>query len=149
MTRTIASIAALALVGTTATASAATQTYRGEIMGDDKALVQLKVEVGGKRRILTEFTVRKFPLECQEGTNARLQSAELAGRATISRKGRFRLEASNADQQLGIRGRLKRGNMKGRVNYSGLTEFADGMRECQAERLRWTATRQGGPRGPA
>jgi hypothetical protein len=145
MRRTFAGVAAaLALLGATATAAAATNTYDGEITDDAKATVELHVEVRGERRVVTEFVVKRFPLECEGGTVARLQRARLAGRARVSRKGRFELEASNADQRLGIRGQLDGAEMRGRVNYSGRTAFVDETLECQADGLRWTATRQGG-----
>lgn len=141
MRRTIAgAIAVAALVP--AAASAATQTYEGEIKGDAKAVVELEVETRGGRRAVTEFRVRRFPLECEGGTVARLDRARLAGTARVSGKGRFELEASDGSQRLQVHGRLARsGEASGTVKYSGLTEFADETRECRTDRLRWAASR--------
>ena len=144
MARTFASAAALALIwGTAAIASGGgSQTYRGEITGDPKAVVELEVESSRGRRVVTEFTARKFPLQCEGDTAARLQRARLSGRARVTRKGRFRLSASNAAQSLRVDGRfIGGGRASGRVRYSGQTEFADGVRECVAEGLHWVATR--------
>jgi hypothetical protein len=141
MRRTFAGVAALALFSATATAGAATSTYEGVIVDDAKATVEVEVEGVGDRRVVTGFIARKFPLECEGDTVARLQRARLAGRARVSRKGRFELTASNADQRLGIHGRLRGANITGRVSYSGRTEFADQTLACEADGLQWTATR--------
>ena len=65
MRRTFASATALVLFGMAATAGAATSTYKGEITGDEKAIVELEVEARDGRRVVTGFTARKFPLECE------------------------------------------------------------------------------------
>ena len=142
MKRTFASVAALALVGMTAAASGASQTYEGEIEGDARATVALDVEGRAGRRIVTEFTVRQFPLECEEATLARLDRARVAGRARVSRKGRFELAASNEHQRLEVRGRVQSGGeVSGKLSYEGRTEFSDRTLDCHAEDLAWTATR--------
>ena len=142
MRRTFAGATALVVFGVAATAGAATNTYRGEIVDDAKATVELKFEVRDGRRVLTDFSVRKFPLECEGDTAARLDRARLAGRARVSGKGRFALEASNDSQRLRVEGRLRGPNgASGSVEYSGLTEFTDETRDCHTTGLRWTATR--------
>ena len=143
MTRMFAGASALALISVTAAiAGGGSLTYEGQITGDAKAVVELEVETGGRRRVVTEFTVRKFPLQCEGETVARLQRARLSGRAPVTRKGRFELSASNAAQRLRLKGRLGRGGAAGgTVTYSGLTEFSDETRECSADGLRWTAAR--------
>jgi hypothetical protein len=144
MRRAFASAVALALIwGAAAIASPDKETYKGTIEGDEQAVVELRVEKGERRRAVTEFTVRKFPLECEGETVARLQRARLAGRAPVSRKGRFELSASNAAQRLRVKGRLGRGGTAvGTVTYSGETEFADAVRDCEtAVGTRWTASR--------
>ena len=142
MKRTFASVATLVLVGVTTTASGASQTYKGEIAEDTQASVALEVEARNGRRVVTEFTVREFPLECDDDTVARLDRARLAGRARVTRKGRFELAASNATQRLAIHGRMRGGReVTGRVTYDGRTEFADQTLNCRADGLRWSATR--------
>lgn len=141
MRRTFASVAALVLLGAVATAGAATNTYKGQITDDARAMVQMKVEVRGGQRIVTEFTLKQFPLECDGGTAGRLDLARLEGRGRVSRKGRFALAASNDDQQLRIEGMLRGGEAHGRVKYSGLTEFSDETLDCRTNGLRWTASR--------
>ena len=139
---TLAGVAALALVGTATTASAAAQQYEGGITGDEKAAVEMRVEKTDGRRVVTEFVIRKFPLECEGDTAARLDRARLSGRARVTGKGRFEMGASNADQRLRVEGRLGAGGRaRGRIKYSGLTEFADQTLECHADGLRWRATR--------
>src|SRR5688500_16438290 len=101
MTRTFACAAGLALIGATAAiAGGGPLTYEGGIAGDEKAVVELEVEPRNGHRVVTEFTVRRFPLECEGETTARLQRARVAGRARVSRRGRFKLAASNAAQHL-------------------------------------------------
>ena len=142
MRKTIAGAAALAVFAMAPPAGAATSTtYTGEIAGDAKATVELEIEARGDRRFVTEFIVRRFPLECEDGTVARLQRARLAGRARVTGKGRFELVAANADQRLGIRGRLRGGTAGGTLRYSGMTEFADQTLDCEADGLHWTASR--------
>ena len=141
MRRTIASAAALALVGA-ATASADSHTYRGAIKGDARADVELEVKARGGRRAVTEFTVRRLPLECEGGTLARLRRATLEGRAPVTRKGRFRLAASTATQRLRLAGRLRgRDDATGTLRYAGLTEFPGQALDCRARGLRWAASR--------
>ena len=140
MRRTVASVAALVLVSA-ASASAASRTYDGVIAGDAKASVTLEVEIRGDRRVVTEFTVRRFPLVCEDGTAARLDRARLAGRARVSGKGRFELAASNATQRLRVEGTLGRKKASGGIRYSGLTEFEDRTLDCHTDGLRWTASR--------
>jgi hypothetical protein len=142
MRKTIAGAAALAVFAIAAPVGAATNTtYTGEIAGDAKAMVELEIEARGDTRFVTEFIVRRFPLVCENGTVARLQRARLAGRARVTGKGRFELEAANAAQRLGIRGRLRGGTAGGTLRYSGMTEFADQTLDCEADGLRWTASR--------
>jgi hypothetical protein len=133
---------ALALAWTAAAAGAATQTYEGEITADAKAAVEMGVEMKHRRRVVTEFVIRKFPLECEDGTAARLDRARLSGRARVTRKGRFEFGASNAGQRLRVKGRIGAGGRAGgTITYSGLTEFADRTLRCHANDLRWRATR--------
>jgi hypothetical protein len=138
----LAGALALAIVGVATTARAASDAYRGEIAGDDKARVELVVERHGSKRVATEFTVRRFALECEDGTNARLQRATIDGTARVSSKGRFEMNASNDSQRLQVAGRLAgAGNAAGQLKYSGMTEFEDATRDCRTGRLRWTAER--------
>jgi hypothetical protein len=142
MRRTFASVTACVVFGVAASAGAATNIYRGDIVDDEKATVELEFEIRDGRSVLTDFSVRKFPLECEGGTAARLDRARLAGRARVSGKGRFALGASNGTQRLRVEGRLRGPDgASGSVAYSGMTEFADQTLDCETTGLRWTATR--------
>ena len=133
-------LAAVVLVLAATAAFAATSKYLGEVDGDPKATVRLKVDRGEEAAV--GFKVKQLFLACDGGVEARLGSAVIEGEATIGDRGRFKLKGEDPKLKLAVKGRLigKRG-AEGTVVYSGPTTVGDQRRDCTSGKVGWTAKR--------
>jgi hypothetical protein len=130
-----------ALLIATATALAATTTYRGAIKGDEKSSVALRVKRSDGKQQVRSFVAKDFLISCR-ATEARLESATISGRVRVDPRGRFEVTGSNGGQELEVTGKLAgRKHAAGTVRYSGPT-IVDGQRQsCDSGKLDWRASR--------
>jgi hypothetical protein len=135
---TAAVIASLLLV---ATAFAATRTYKGGIVDDQRSSVALKVKHGDGNPRVKSFVAKDFLIKCRS-TDARLESAMITGLVRVNDNGRFEVTGTSGKQRLAVSGKLigKR-NAKGTVRYSGPTEVDDQTQQCDSGKLDWRASR--------
>jgi hypothetical protein len=142
MRRTLCLVLAATLAFASATALAASRTYRGGIEGDPESSLTLKVKKGDGDRFMTGFVARNFAISCDGPGDARLRSAALTGATRVTGNDRFSVTAENETQKLVVAGELlgKRA-ARGSLRYSGLTEVDDRERECASGRLSWRASR--------
>ena len=134
-------VGALAALLIAATALAATTTYKGEIKGDQKSSVALKVKGGDGNRQIRSFVAKDFLISCG-ATEARLESATISGRVRVDGKGNFKVTGSNGGQELKVTGKLTgRKHAKGTVRYSGPSIVDGQSQSCDSGKLDWRASR--------